>query len=113
MDFENRSPEQLDNMLQYFYAEVRQKKGTMYSRSTMCGMRAGIQRYLQGPPLYKNINIINNPIFSKSNKVFVAMLKKLKADGLDTTSHYPPISDADMKNISEDYAFNLDNATEL
>ena len=100
-------------MLQYFYAEVRQKDGTMYSRSTMCGMRAGIQRYLQGPPLYKNINIINNPIFSKSNKVFVAMLKKLKADGLDTTSHYPPISDADMQKISQDNAFNLDNATEL
>ena len=35
--------------------------------------------------------------FHKSNQMFLAMIKKIKREGLDATKHHPHITDEDLE----------------
>ena len=72
------STSELDNNLRKFYAEVRNKKGEDYSKSSLLGLRNGIERYLDGPPHNKGIQFSGNPSFKASNNMLDAKLKTLK-----------------------------------
>ena len=56
---------------------------------------------------------MSNPDFHRSNQMFVAMLKKLKRDGLDRTRHYPPIAEADIRKLRESDTFSLEQPKPL
>ena len=112
-DFENLDNRELDKRLERFYAEVRNAEGQNYSKSTFTGLRASINRYLRAPPYSKNVCLMSNPDFHRSNQMFVAMLKKLMCDGLDRTRHYPPIAEADIRKLRESDTFSLDQPKTL
>jgi len=46
-DFEKYDAQTLDESLTKFYAEIRNKKGEMYKKTTLSSYRQGIQRHLQ------------------------------------------------------------------
>jgi hypothetical protein len=37
--------------------------------------------------------------FHKSNQMFLAMIKKIKREGLDATKHHPHITDGDLEKL--------------
>ncbi|XP_071116776.1 uncharacterized protein, partial [Haliotis cracherodii] len=92
---------QLNERLRFFYAEVRNAEGDLYSKSSFVGLRAAIHRHIRGPPFERSINIIQDREFHTANNVFLSMIKKLKRDGLDQTTHHAAIPENDLKKIRE------------
>ena len=68
-NFEQYEPDQLDQTLSKFYAEIRDKNGQMYKRTTLQSYRQGIQRHLQSVRS-DNIDIVKGSDFVSSKKVF-------------------------------------------
>ncbi|XP_070560155.1 uncharacterized protein [Ptychodera flava] len=98
--FEYLSPEGLAVILRRFYAEARSKTGERYSKSSLTGIRASVNRHLNSPPYHRNVNIIRDREFKAANNIFVALCKQLKADGLDSTKHKTPISTYDLRKLA-------------
>ncbi|KAK6171906.1 hypothetical protein SNE40_018328 [Patella caerulea] len=73
----------------------------MYSKSPFVGLRAAIHRHLRAPPYEQNINILSDREFHSSNNVFLSVIRKLKKEGLDKSSHHMSISDGDMIKIRQ------------
>ena len=46
-DIEVLDPVELDNVLQYFYADVKKQNGDDFEPNSLCSMQAGIDRYLR------------------------------------------------------------------
>ena len=93
-NFESFSIEKLDRD---FYTEVRNANGQMYSKSTFVRIRASISRHLRAPPFNKTFSLMTAKEFHKSNQMFLAMIKKIKREGLDATKHHPHITDGDLE----------------
>ena len=74
IDFEKATSEELGKFLESFYVEIRQKNGDVYSKTSMLGCRAAIQRHLkwQGGEL----NIFSDKAFERANAVLDRQLKK-------------------------------------
>jgi len=94
--------DELDEKLRLFYAEVRSTQGKEYSKNTLLGLRSGIERFLNGPPHNKGIQISQNPSFKKSNMMLDAKLKNLKQQGKHSVQHKPAIEDEDLRKLIED-----------
>ncbi|VDI67112.1 Hypothetical predicted protein [Mytilus galloprovincialis] len=95
-DIENYPVKELDSILSKFYAEARNKNGELYKTTTLKNTRYGINRYLTEK---RDIDIMKDPDFMKSNKMFKAMSIQLKRDGLGGIEHYPPIEEDHIKTI--------------
>lgn len=93
------SVENLDSSLRCFYAEVRNKSGGDYSKNTLLGLRSGIERYLNGPPHNKGIQISQGPAFKRSNMMLDAKLKSLKKQGKHDVQHKPAIELEDLHKL--------------
>lgn len=98
--FEDLPSDELSLLLRRFYGEVRRTDGEYYSRSSLCNIRAGIQRHISSPPYNRIINIIRNEAFQRANNVLDGFLKNQKRQKKDTTASYPPISKGDMEKIA-------------
>jgi hypothetical protein len=77
----------LNNLLADFVANVHNLEGEFYSKSTMIAIRQGIRRYLQEPPLEKDLDIIKDPRKNKANAAFKSMLKKCRQEGKGVVQH--------------------------
>ncbi|KAK7089520.1 uncharacterized protein [Littorina saxatilis] len=111
--FEELSPNDLNEYLRRFYPEMRSGTEKRYSKSTMAGVRASINRHLTNPPFLRNICIMKDSAFSTSNKMFCGVLKKAKEEGCDETKHYPNIAESDLTKLRSDQAFDLNDPTQL
>ncbi|XP_078364213.1 uncharacterized protein KIAA1958-like [Oculina patagonica] len=90
-------------VLRKFYAEVRKKNGELYSKSSLVGIRCGLQRYFS---TYK-MDIIKDPEFSEANAVYQAEISEIKREGKAQTQHKPPINKEDIKKLYESGLFSL------
>ena len=108
-NFENLEPPELDNLLSNFYASLQTVKGTEYSRSSLVGIRSGLNRHLTSPPFQRQINVMKDRAFMKSNQVLTGMIKQMKREGKDTSEHKDPISHADLKKLKESGVLSLSN----
>ncbi|CAC5407170.1 unnamed protein product [Mytilus coruscus] len=82
-NFEQFSPEKLDQILRNVYAEVRNTDGQLYAKRTFVGIRASTNRYLRAPPCNKSFSLLEDKHeFHKSNQMFTAMIKKLRGKAL-------------------------------
>ena len=72
---------QLDTNLRRFFAEARNKSGDAYSKSTLFGFRHGIERYLNAPPLNKDLKLTSDPRFKRSNEMLNVTVISLKLEG--------------------------------
>jgi hypothetical protein len=53
---------------------VRNKTGENYGKSTLLGLRSGIERHLNYPPHNRGIKFSKNPAFMKSNMILDAKI---------------------------------------
>ncbi|XP_033641142.1 probable fumarate hydratase, mitochondrial isoform X1 [Asterias rubens] len=86
----------LDEFLCRFYASLRKHDGELYTKSSMQGIRYGLQRHFQA---LRKWNICNIESFPQSNIFFKTMLVKLDREGKGKIKHKSPISAADMDRI--------------
>lgn len=65
-EFEYLAVDDLCQLLRRFYGELIAKDGRSYSRSSILGIRAAVQRHLTSPPFKRVINIMTGPEFQGS-----------------------------------------------
>ena len=99
VDLKTVSKADLNQTLRQFYATVRTAKGEPYSVSSYAGLRAGINRFINDPPFSRCWSVICDSEFSSSNAVFIAMMKQIRKEGGDTSTHHSAISEADFLKI--------------
>ncbi|XP_078000697.1 uncharacterized protein LOC144453313 isoform X2 [Glandiceps talaboti] len=100
LDFEDLPTDRLAELLCEFYASTRKQDGKLYGKSSLSGLRASIHRHITGPPYHRKINIMQDREFQVANYVIRGVVKKMKKDGKDTTTHKVPISPSDLKKLS-------------
>lgn len=101
-NFENLTDTLLAEVLRVFFAEVR-KKNKPYSKPSMINLRSGLNRYLQGPPNNRIINLMQNETFQNTNRVFCRVLRDNKEQGLDTSKPKSSILPGDLEKLYEEY----------
>ena len=69
---------------------------TAYSKSTLNSFRFGLNRHYLST---RDINIINDPAFNETNKVFGAKCVELKRQGLAKVEHKQPICQEDLQKL--------------
>ena len=106
-DFEYLDIRDLNDILQVFYAEIRSSNGDFLSSSSYVCIRAGISRYLSHPPFNRTLNLTTDKDFTTSNKMFKSMLRKIKNEGGDKTTHYPVITEEDIGKLFQADSFDL------
>ena len=98
-DHHGQSDEELDRNLRVFYAEVRNKSGENYGKSTLLGLRSGIERYLNYPQTTEASNFPKITVFMKSNMILDTKIKNLKQLGKQNIRHKPAITTTDLKKL--------------
>ena len=96
----NITPQELDNVLVKFYAGARKPNGDIYKLNTMRSIRFSLQRYFLET---KNINIIEDGEFTKSNSCFKNILKETRKSGKGDTNHYPEIEPEDLTKLYQSF----------
>jgi hypothetical protein len=98
-NFEKQSPEDLAKTLRTFYACVRTKEGTEYSRSGYRNLRSGLQRHLVSAPYSRTLDLRSDRVFLHANQVYEGKLKQIKMEGKDKTVHKKAINENDLKKM--------------
>ena len=99
-DFGTGGAEELSLILSQTYKELRQKNGEPYSKSSLLGFRAAIQRHLR--QLHRDINIFDDREFTTANEILDAQLKKQKREGdLKPVKHKEPLTDGDFSKLMQ------------
>ena len=94
-DFGTGGAEELSLILSQTYPELRQKNGEPYSKSSLLGFCAAIQRHLR--QLHRDSNIFDDREFTTANEILDAQLKKQKREGdLKPVKHKEPLTDGDF-----------------
>ena len=83
----------LDDILVKFYVELRKQDGNFYTKSSFRAIRNGVQRKFKE---LQEIDIIDDPAFTRSENVFRAQCVQLKKMGLAKVEHKPPITPTDI-----------------
>ena len=112
------STQELANTLQEFYCCVRKQpnkegKAEEYGHASYLNIRAGLQRYLVGPPNNKQIDIRQDREFQSANQVFLGKLKQMRHEGRDITKHKSAINPDDITKMYSSGTLNNDNPTNL
>ncbi|CAB4001790.1 Integrator complex subunit 9-like [Paramuricea clavata] len=102
--------EELASVLKSFYAEVRKKDWSEYTKNSLCYIRFGLNIYFKS--VFNN-DIIKDKEFEEANGVYEAHCVYLKKRGLAKTEHKPPIADEDIKKLYESSVFNTDSPATL
>ncbi|KAI4830684.1 hypothetical protein KUCAC02_002300, partial [Chaenocephalus aceratus] len=100
-NFQTSTKPQLNNILRDFYATVRNGKGELYGLSSYIGLRAGLNRHINYPPLGLSWSLLKDTEFTTCNNVFIGVVKMLRKKGLDTSVHHSSITEDDFKAIKQ------------
>jgi len=79
-NFESLEKKELNNFLVHFYLNARKINGEKYKVSSLENMRHTLNRYLQAPPLERDIDIIKDIEFREANLSYRAAVKELKQE---------------------------------
>ena len=90
---------ELADLLRRFYGAVRTAKGELYGISSYMGIRAGLNRHLNEPPISRSFCLMKDVEFTAANNVFAGVVKKLRKEGLDQTTHHPAITPGDIAKL--------------
>ncbi|XP_070573869.1 uncharacterized protein KIAA1958-like [Ptychodera flava] len=112
-NFEILPVDDLNNKLREFYASLCTRSGEDYAKSSLVGIRAAINRHLTSVPYNRPINILRDREFNSSNHVFVGLIKKLKREGKDTSTHKSAIQRGDLAKLMESGVLSMDTPQAL
>ena len=101
------SKEEFCQILPKFYASVKAANGEYYSASTMLTLRSSLNRCIAATRM-PTFCIITDQSFSSANRVFKAVLKKLREVGKGKITHKSAINEADLQRLySSPNVFNI------
>lgn len=106
-NFETLPKNKLDQILTKFYREARQENGEKYRKSSLMGIRHGLNRHLS----LWSIDLIHDLDFKESNKTFSIVMRELKKE-YGGVKHYPPISEEDLTKLYQ-YFGDLNDSVKL
>ena len=110
IDVEKITKVELDNILITFYVELRKQDGELYTKTAFRAIRHGLQRKFKS---LRQLDIIDDPAFTKSDTVFKAQCVQLKKKGLAKVEHKPPICSEDIRKLYSSPVFKLNNPRSL
>ena len=93
-------PKELKELLANFWPNAKKQNGDSYKKSALTGIRFGLQRHFL---LKRELDIISDGEFSKSNQMFEAAIIELKRQGFGKVDHHIPISKEDLEKIQSSY----------
>ncbi|XP_041100184.1 uncharacterized protein LOC121312448 [Polyodon spathula] len=100
------SPPELDRVLQEFYTNAKTSKKDRYTKNSLNAIRKSINRYLRGPPIHRNINILCDSEFPDSNQTYREVCRSLKIEGKASTKHTIPIATEDLFKLYQSSVLN-------
>ncbi|XP_051737398.1 zinc finger MYM-type protein 2 isoform X3 [Ctenopharyngodon idella] len=109
IDFKTAEKSELNPVLREFYGSIRTSKGELYGISSYVGLRAGLNRFINDPPLNRAWNLMQDAEFRSANNVFKGVVKQMRRSGRDITAHYPPISLEDQHMLKHSAALDPGN----
>ena len=77
VDFVTITKEVLNRILHEFYGSARNSQGQHYSISSYVRLRAGVNRFINDPPLIRAWCLMQDTEFTMSNNVFSGLIKSL------------------------------------
>ena len=101
--FEDKSKEDLAEILRKFYGTVLCKNGKCYSKSGMINIRSGLNRHLTNPPHKRTIDLMQDQEFLQANRVFTGRMQDNKEKGLDVSKPRIPIEKEDLEKLFNVY----------
>jgi len=110
-NFEEAPLNILANYLSFYYYNLKRKDSKPYSPTSLICIRASIQRYLSGPSVNRDINIIDDVRFKRSNGVLKAMVKKWLKDNNSNSKQFEAIEKEDMEKMRK--YFDRENSVKL
>lgn len=113
LDYKNLGVDILNERLRVFYASLRTKQGTEYSRSALLGIRAAISRHLTSPPFSRHISLMSDRACMSSNHVMLGSIKICEKAGKDVTGHMQAVSEGDIEKLYSSGVFDLDKPETL
>ncbi|XP_067290961.1 zinc finger MYM-type protein 3 isoform X1 [Pseudorasbora parva] len=109
IDFKTAEKSELNPVLREFYGSIRTSKGELYGISSYVGLRAGLNRFVNEPPINRAWNLMQDTEFRSANNVFKGVVKQMRRSGKDITAHYPPISPEDQHMLKHSPALDPGN----
>ena len=90
----------LNELLANFWPNAKKQNGNSYKKSALMGIQFGLQGHFL---LKRELDIISDGEFSKSNKIFEAEIVRLKRQGCGRVDHHSPITKEDLEKIQSSY----------
>ncbi len=97
-ELSNTPDAELPNLLESFYSDVHNKQGERYKLQSLKCILAGLNRHFKET---RNLDIISDPLFTKSNEMFKGVVKQICKMGLGSTISFPVIPDEDMIKLGD------------
>ena len=97
VDLVSLSTEELNIILQDFYANVKAKNGEMYKKNLLLNLRQGLNRYFKDND--KRFDIISDSAFDMTNNCFKVLLRKTREVGKGAVDHHEAIFLEDLKKL--------------
>ena len=91
---------ELNELLANFWPNAKKQNEDSYKKSALMGIRFGLQRHFL---LKRELDIISDGEFSKSNQIFEAAIVELKRQRFGNVDHHIPISKEDLEKIQSSY----------
>lgn len=113
LDFQSVEKAELNNILRQFYGSVRTTKGELYGISSYLGLRAGLNRYINEPPVSRSWSLMQDAEFTAANNVFKGVVKQIRRAGKDVTTHHPAITPEDQLILKHSAALQVHNPKSL
>lgn len=108
IDLQSVEKSELNTVLRQFFGSIRTTKGELYSISSYLGLRAGLNRYINEPPVSRSWSLMQDQEFTSANNVFKGVVKEIRRAGKDKTTHRPPISPEDQRTLKKSATLNPD-----
>ena len=98
--------EDLPEILQNFYPNLRRVDGEDYKLQSIKCIRAGINRWTKAN---RNVEIISDVCFAKANEIFKGVSKMARENGKATTKSTPVMKQEDLERIATYFLHDIMN----
>jgi len=95
-DIEQLPVSDLDQFLSRYFAELRKRDGSLYTRNTVLANRYGLQQHFKK---VRGFDIISDTQFNSLHDMFSAVLVHLKSEGKGIVLHKQPLTSEDFSKL--------------